>query len=224
MPNEVFSDLILPEIRFPGDPASYIAPTYDHLDEICFRLAGLVKGVEMQDGKPYDRVIVLASGAWTMARAFIDYLGTKNATSIRFSSYEGMKKLDKPKLIESLPPEVSVEGAKIISFDDVNDSGETDHENEVYLLSKGAIVVDSAVLYQKSNVTKHPSRFHGPTTSSWIVFPHERTEFLQERCLEWLQKGVDPKDVEERLARLSIPVHRIEKLVAGLIKERGLAR
>ena len=65
--------MIFKEIKFTGDKAKYITPSWDQLDELTLHLAKQIK----DSGIKFDLIIALAKGAWPMSRSFFDYTGIK---------------------------------------------------------------------------------------------------------------------------------------------------
>lgn len=200
----------LTEFRFPKLTTKFISPSFDDLDELTFDLALAV----IKSGKKYNRLVVLAKGGWTMARNFCDYLNMHIASSIQLISYDGMKKLGEPIIAQSLGEGANIQGESVLVFDDVNDTGDTLEVAVDYLKKLGAREVDCATLFFKPH-SKFKSTYFSYSTPDWIVFPHEKREFITQISKQCLEKGVTKEEVERKLLQLGLP----RRQVAYFLKE-----
>src|SRR3989344_1379975 len=129
---------------------SFIVPTWEEMGELCFELSKKI----IESGKEYDRIVALAKGGWTWARAISDYTAIKNVASIQYEFYADIYKTNKtPKLKQPLP--ISVEGEKLLVIDDVSDSGATLKVALDYLKKSKAQSISTATFFYKpwSSVT-----------------------------------------------------------------------
>lgn len=191
-----------PEFKYEG--ISYIAPDWKDMGDICFALALKI----LESKKKYDRVVALAKGGWTWARALVDYLNIENIASVQIKFYSGVESTtDKPVILQSLSTSVNKEN--ILLFDDVADSGKTLKIAREYILKCGASKVDTATLFYKPRSIIKPKYFIY-TTSAWVIFPHEIHEIVKLAGLSWLKKGLNKKEVLNRFEAMKLPKDQIE--------------
>lgn len=195
-------EIKLKEVKYEG--ISYIAPNWEEMGIFCFEIAKKI----LESQKQYDRVVALAKGGWTWARTLVDYLQIDAIASIQIKFYTGVGKTSEmPVITQSLP--ISVQGEKVLLFDDVADSGRTIEVAREYLLKCGASSVDVATLFYKPRSIVKPE-FYGYTTSSWVIFPHEIREIVEQAGRSWLKNKVGRKEILERFGSLSLPMEQIE--------------
>lgn len=183
-------------ISFPGDPAKYITPTWDQLDELTLQIAKQIKA----SAENFDLVVALAKGAWPMSRSLVDYSQIKELASLGVKFYKGInKRLDKPEIYQELP--TSVKDKDILIFDDVADTGESLNFAKNYLLQKGAKKVKVASLLYKPWSVVEPD-YYGATTEAWIIFPFERREMINLLKATWSKQGLDQQVILQRYQQL----------------------
>lgn len=190
------------EFEFSG--TKFIAPSFGDLDQLTFDLAKEI----IESGQKYDRLVVLAKGGWTFARALCDYLSMHIASSIQLISYDGMKKLGEPIIAQSLGEGVNVKQEIVLVFDDVNDSGDTLEVATDYLKKLGAARVDCATIFYKPR-SKVKNRYFAYETSAWVVFPHEKREFITELSKKWQEAGIGKEEIEQRFDKLGLPKDQV---------------
>lgn len=190
-------------ISFDGGKTFYIAPTWNQLGHLAFKLG---KQINYQ-GKKYDRIVVIAKGGLTWSRVLADYLNIPTIDSIQVKLYRGIgKTFKKPQILQELKGDIT--GERILLFDDVADSGQTIEFVEKLLYKLGAKSVDTSALFYKPSSKKIPD-FFDHQTEAWIVFPHELREFIDETAKDWLGKGLNKKQITTRFERLGLPVDQI---------------
>lgn len=191
--------MIFKKISFDGGKNFYIAPNWNQLGHLSFKLA---KKIIQADSK-YDRIIVIAKGGLTWSRVLADYLQIPDIETIRVKLYRGIgKTFKKPQIL--LPIKSDITGERILLFDDVADSGQTLEFVEKFLRKEGAKSVTTAALFYKPTSKIIPD-FYDHQTDAWIVFPHEIREFVEETAKDWLEKGLTKKQVISRFDRLDLP-------------------
>jgi len=196
--------MIFKKISFDGGKNFYIAPSWNQLGHLSFKLAKQI----LAKGKKYDRIIVIAKGGLTWSRVLSDYLQIPEIESIRIKLYRGVgKAFKKPKIIQEIKADIS--GERILLFDDVADSGATLEFVEKLLLKQEAKSVDTSALFFKP-ASKVTPDFFDHQTDAWIVFPHEIREFIEETSLEWLKKGISKKQAAARYAKLDLPEDQVK--------------
>ena len=196
--------MIFKKISFDGGKNFYIAPTWNQLGHLCFKLGKQIN----HQGKTYDRIVVIAKGGLTWSRVLADYLQIPDIETIRVKLYRGIgKTFKKPQILQELKADIS--GEKILLFDDVADSGQTMEFVEKLLLKKGAESVDTSALFYKPSSKLTPD-FFDHQTDAWIVFPHEIREFIDETSKDWFGKGLSKKQVAARFERLGLPEDQVK--------------
>lgn len=183
-------------ISFPGDPAKYITPTWDQLDELTLQIARQIKS----SAENFDLVVALAKGAWPMSRSLVDYSQVKELASLGVKFYKGInERLKQPSIYQELP--VEVENKKILLFDDVADTGESLRFAKDYLLKQGAKEVKVASLLYKPWSVVEPD-YYGTTTEAWIIFPFERREMIDLLQATWSKQSLDQQAILKRYQQL----------------------
>jgi uncharacterized protein len=196
--------MIFKKISFDGGKTFYIAPTWDQLGHLCFKLGKQIN----HQGKKYDRIVVIAKGGLTWSRTLADYLDIPDIEVIRVRLYRGIgKAFKKPQIVQDIKADIT--GEKILLFDDVADSGQTLEFVEKLLLKQGAKSVDTSTLFFKSSSRITPD-FFDHQTDAWIVFPHEIREFTEETAKDWMQKGLSKKQAAARYERLGLPEDQVK--------------
>ena len=197
------------QIIFKQDSARYIAPSWRDLDQLTFELATQV----IESNERFDLVVALAKGAWPMSRTLVDYLAIPQLVSLGIRFYSGInQRLSEPEVYQDLP--VSVEGKKILLFDDVADTGESLIFASDYLLEQGATQVKTATLFFKERSAIIPD-FYVSTTNSWIIFPFEVREMMQLLKNNWQEQGIAETEIQQRLKKLHFP----EKIIKYYINK-----
>lgn len=196
--------MIFKKISFDGGKNFYIAPTWDQLGHLCFKLGKQIN----HQGKTYDRIVVIAKGGLTWSRTLADYLNIQSIETIQVRLYRGIgKTFKKPQILQQV--KADIKGEKILLFDDVADSGQTIEFVEKLLLKQGAKSVDTSALFFKSSSKVTPD-FFDHQTDAWIVFPHELREFIEETTKEWLARGLTKKQAAARYIRLGLPEDQVK--------------
>ena len=184
-------------IVFDNDPAQYITPSGQDLDQLSFELAKQVIG----SGEKFDLVVALAKGAWPMSRALVDYLAMSNLVSLGIRFYSGInQRLKEPEVYQDLP--VKVKGKRILLFDDVADTGESLIFASDYLLEQGAALVRTATLFFKERSAITPD-YYASRTNAWIIFPFEIREMSQLLSNNWRKQGLAESAINARLKKLN---------------------
>lgn len=195
--------MIFKKISFDAGKNFFIAPTWNQLGHLCFKLSKQIN----HQGKSYDRIVVIAKGGLTWSRTLADYLQIADIETIRVKLYRGIgKTFKKPQILQDL--KADIKGERILLFDDVADSGQTLEFVEKLLLKKGAKSVDTSALFYKPSSKIIPD-FFDHQTDAWIVFPHELREFIEETSKDWLGKGLTKKQTAARFDRLGLPEDQV---------------
>jgi hypoxanthine phosphoribosyltransferase len=189
------------ETKFDG--ISYVCPTWDEMGEMSFRLSKKI----IESKNEFDSVVALAKGGWTWARTTVDNLAIENLFSIRVKSYNGVNSNGKVELKQPLVE--SVNGKKVLIYDDVADSGETLKFTKDYIIASGAKEVMTATLCSKPRSSIIPD-FYGFETEAWVVFPHEKREFIEGSCSNWSSNGIKNGEMRSRFKKIGLPMNQVD--------------
>ncbi len=143
-----------------------------------------------------------------MSRVLKDFLAVKKLSVMQVEFYTGIGKTrELPIITQSVP--VSVEGEKILLFDDINDTGKTLKTAVSYLKLRGAKKIYTATIFQKPH-TSFPSDFYAEKTSSWIIFPDEVREMIELLKKRWSKK-LSLAEIRKRLLEIGFNKRLVEK-------------
>ncbi len=184
---------------FSNDPATYMSPTWDDMNELAFKLSQKIK----QDNMELDRIVTLAKGGWPMTRSLVDFLAVYDVASIGVKFYAGIdERLEKPQIYQDIP--VSVSGETILLYDDVADTGESLAFTKEYLKTRGVEKIITATLFYKPHSKLKPD-YYGAETPAWIVFPYEIFEAMEMLTHKWSKQGLKPKEIQKRFDKMRFP-------------------
>ena len=188
---------------------SFIAPSWQYIEDLSFKLYMLIRRSNFRP----NLLAGISRGGLVPARIISDlYLAenTKVTLSImQVGFYSGINKKQKqPIIYQDLPGHIY--GKKVLLIDDVADSGISIEFAKTYLAMKKPQEVKVGTLYYKP-FSKVVPDYYVDETTSWIVFPHERYEFMNEHFMKGemsnsqlkdfflTQVGIDPSSVENFL-------------------------
>lgn len=191
----------LREVTYGG--INYVCPSWEQMGEYTFNLAKEIN----ESGRNFDRVVALAKGGWTWSRTMVDLLKIDKLSSTRLKSYEGVNESGRVKVLQPLSD--PIDGEKILIFDEVIDSGETIIKAKEYVEILGGREVAVAALCYKPR-SKIVPEFYAFSTDAWVVFPHERREFIDERWEKWLGENVPAEMIKSRLLNIGLPKNQVE--------------
>jgi len=174
----------------------------------CIELADQIK----KNGFNPEVIVGVARGGWIPARILSDLLGNTFVASIKVEFYTGVAETAK-KPIVSQQVSTSVAGKRVLVVDDVADTGESLVTVRQNLLSRGASEVKIATLHYKPKSVLRPD-FYVRETSAWIVYPHERYEFVENRVAKFKAQGKSMSEAKEELVRIGLPRNLVEKFVS----------
>jgi len=186
---------------------SFEVPDWSEIYDACIELADQIK----RSGFNPEIIVGVARGGWIPARILSDLLGNTYVASIRVEFYKGVGETAK-KPIVSQQVSTSVEGKRVLVVDDVADTGESLTKVRQDLLSRGASQVKIATLHYKPKSILRPD-FYVRETSAWIVYPHERYEFVNNRVAKLKAEGKSMAEVKEELVRIGLHRNLVEKFV-----------
>lgn len=196
--------MTLDTIKFDSEKISYVAPSWDEMQDLAFRVAQQI----VADGKKFDRIITLAKGGWPMTRSLVDFLQVEEVASIGVKFYGGInERLKEPQIYQDLP--ISVEGEKVLLYDDVADTGESLEFVIDYLQSRGVADITTATLFYKPHSRLLPD-YYGAETTDWIVFPHDVVESIIALSENWKKAGIGDEEIHHRFEALRFPEEVIQ--------------
>lgn len=176
----------------------YIAPSWEEMGRGVFEV---FKKID-KAGRKYDRVVALGKGGWTWARALCDLLMIEELDSVRIKLYEGInERADKANILR--PLSIGVKGENVLIFDDLVDSGTTMELAKKHVFEHGAKSVETATLFFKPRSSVKPD-FYAFKTDTWVIFPHEIREFIDETSRKWRKSGLSEKKILNRYLKLGL--------------------
>ena len=190
--------MTLKHYSFPQDPIEYLSPTWQELSELTYQLSQQI----LAGGHQIDRVVTLARGGWTMARALVDWLQVSDVASIGVKFHKGVgERYAQPEVYQDLP--VAVKNERILIFDDVADSGESLKFALRYLHERGVLNVVSTTLFYKPKSVIKPD-YYAFETQDWVIFPYEVRESRVTLSERWQGLGVTQNEIQKRLQTLNL--------------------
>lgn len=191
----------------------YLSIGWEQMYGMCIALAEKIK----EDGFNPDLIVGVARGGWIPARILSDLLHNPNLTSMRVEFYEdvGVRR-GEPRITQQLP--VSVKDRKVLVVDDVSDTGRSLLTVYEHIRKAGAKSVKTATLHYKPHSIFKPD-FYIDETSAWIIYPHERYEFILSYLKNKVGKGYTVKDLLAEIKAVGLDKPYIERLVAAAWSE-----
>lgn len=144
--------------------------TWEQFHRDCIDLyKSKVKGLKI------DFIISITRGGNIVSRIFSDILGNVQISNITISSYDGMVKLRKPRIIEE--PKRDLKNKVILIIDEVSDTGATFECAMEYFKKKQPKKIYTLSPYIKPKTTFTPD-FWQHSINAWIVFPYDIKETM----------------------------------------------
>jgi len=177
----------------------FLILSWDEVYDLCMRLARKIR----ESGFSPDVIVGIARGGWIPARVLSDLLDNPNVMSMRIQFYVDIGKTGKkPTIIQ--PLDDSVRDKAVLIVDDVADTGSSLRLAVEHAKDLGAREVRSATLHYKPTSSIVPD-YYVEETSDWIVYPHERREFLGKMASRLRREGKGLEDIIEEMARIGFP-------------------
>lgn len=186
---------------------SFEVPSWDDVYDGCLQLADRIRKSRF---KP-EVIVGVARGGWIPARILSDLLCNTYVASMRVEFYKDVAEPAKKPVI-SQQVSASVIGKRVLVVDDVADTGESLAAVRRDLLARKASEVKIATLHYKPKSILRPD-FYVKETSAWIVYPHERYEFIRSRVTKLKSEGRPKNEVKEELAHIGLPRSLVERFV-----------
>lgn len=185
----------------------FLTPDWNDIYDMCIKLADKIK----KSGFSPDLIVGVARGGWIPARILSDLLENSNVASVRVEFYVDVAKtLQSPKITQgiSIPPI----GKKVLVVDDVADTGKSLKAVIEYLYNLGAKEVKTVTLHYKPKSIIKPD-FYIEETEAWIVYPHERFEFVKSMVKKLRNEGKEVNEIKTEIANLGLPKDIVDKFV-----------
>lgn len=195
-------DLTLKEVEVDG--ILYTAPTAEQMEGFIFDLAHQIN----QSGAVFDRIVAIVRGGLTGTREMMDLVQIPKVSSVRYERYTGTNQTQELKLVQPLTE--SVWGETDLLYDEIVDKGDTIVAAKKYIEEMGAKLIKTAALGYKPTESQVEPDVYAFTTTAWVVFPHERHEFIIENAAKWKAKGLSINQAAERLLAIGIPFKYID--------------
>ncbi|MCJ7506637.1 phosphoribosyltransferase [Candidatus Bathyarchaeota archaeon] len=194
---------------------SFEVPGWDDIYDGCLQLADKIK----KSGFKPEVIVGVARGGWIPARILSDLLCNTYVASMRVEFYKDVAETAKRPVI-SQQVSASVVGKRVLVVDDVADTGESLTAVRRDLLARKALEVKIATLHYKPKSILRPD-FYVSETSAWIVYPHERYEFVRSRVVKLKSEGRSKDEAKEELARIGLPQGLVERFVDECWNSKG---
>lgn len=189
--------------EFSCDGVNYVCPSWEQMGDYTFDLAKDI----IKSGREFDRVVALAKGGLTWSKALVDFLKIDKLSSTRLKSYDGVNQSSRVKILQPLSD--SIDEEKILIFDEVIDSGETIIKAKKYVELLGAREVAVATLCYKPRSKVIPE-YYAFSTDAWVVFPHGRREFIDDKWDKWSKDNIPVEMIKSRLLDIGLPKNQVE--------------
>jgi len=176
----------------------YEVPSWDEIYAMCIELGQKVR----DSGFVPDALIGIARGGWIPARILSDLFPGVEVASMRVVFYEDVGKVGK-KPVVSQPVSVDVRGRKVLVVDDVADTGESLLAVREHVMAAGAKELRLATLHYKPHSKVIPD-YYARRTSAWIVYPHERFEFMRSTMAKMRAEGKGLDEVAGYLVEIGL--------------------
>ncbi|MFX0212253.1 MAG: phosphoribosyltransferase [Candidatus Hodarchaeota archaeon] len=188
---------------------TFKAPTWDNIESITVELYKLVRN----DGYSPDIIAGISRGGLVPARIISDLFLCEfekpTLAIMQIGFYSGVGKTEKePIIYQDLPGHIH--GKRILLIDDVADSGVSLDFAMKYLNMKKPLEVRIGTLYYKP-WSKVKPQYYVEETESWIIFPHERYEFMTEQLKDKKMDVIEAKKFF--LEEAGIPEYSIEQFL-----------
>lgn len=185
----------------------FVLLNWEDLTKLTKNLAKQVKSCDRQ----YDRIVALANGGLTMVRLLADELELLDISLLQISSYSGVAEHDpEPIILQGLPEQVA--GQRLLIFEDIVDTGATLQVLDKYLDTLGVHEFDVATLVEKSHTVRQ-AEFVAERINSWIIFPYETRETIEDLQSKWQAAGKDLSEIRGNLLQIGFTKEQIDQFI-----------
>ncbi len=195
---------------------TFNAPSWEYIEGLTVKL---YKSIVLNDKYIPDLIAGISRGGIVPSRIISDLFlaqGRKVTLSImQIGFYSSIGKTEKaPIIYQDLPGHIY--GKKLLLIDDVADTGVSLDFALQYLNMKKPAEIRVATLYYKPWSQFRPNYFV-EKTSDWIIFPHERYEFMSE---QYHTKNLPKEKMKEYfIEEAGIPEASVKNFLDVLIKD-----
>jgi hypoxanthine phosphoribosyltransferase len=176
----------------------FLIPSWDEIYAMCIELADQIK----TSGFKPDLIVAVARGGWVPGRIMSDLLGNSSVASMRVEFYKDVAETNKKPII-SQGVSAPVAGKNILVVDDVADTGESLKTVKEYLTNLRVNEIKIATLHYKPKSVLKPDFFVGKT-DAWIVYPHERHEFVKTMTKRLREDGMALEQVKKEMGSIGL--------------------
>ncbi len=177
---------------------------WDEIYEMCIHLARKVRKSHYSP----DIIVGIARGGWIPARILSDIMENPNVAHMKIEFYVDVgKTFSQPRITQDVSS--SVAGMRLLVVDDVADSGKTLSLVRESLMKRGAAEVRIATLHYKPKSVTKPE-YYVAETEAWIVYPHERFEFMRSRT-EKMRSEKPREEIKQDFLKMGIPKTAVDE-------------
>jgi hypothetical protein len=174
---------------------------------MCIKLADQIKESEF---KP-DLIVAIARGGWIPGRIMSDLLCNSNVASMRTEFYKDVAETNAKPVI-SQKVSAPVRGKRVLVVDDVADTGKSLRAARDYLKKLRPKEIKIATLHYKPKSVLRPD-FFIEETDAWIVYPHERREFVKTMVGRFRKDAMSLEDAMKEMRRIGLDPKLADKFV-----------
>jgi hypoxanthine phosphoribosyltransferase len=185
----------------------FLIPSWEDIYSMCIKLADQIR----ENGFKPDLIVAVARGGWVPGRIMSDLLSNSNVASLKAEFYKDVAETNRKPII-SQGVSAPVEDKKVLVVDDVADTGESLTLVKDYLKKLKATEIRIATLHFKPKSILRPDYFIGET-EAWIVYPHERHEFVKNMVRKLRKDGMLLEDVKKEMQRIGLDARLANKFV-----------
>lgn len=178
-----------------GEEMSFLYLSLEDVYDLSVKLAEKILERKIN----VEAIVGISRGGLLPARLLSDFLGISRLEIIKAEFYTAPgETVEKPVIVR--PASKSLKGKTVLIVDDVADSGETFIEAKRHLLDLGASKIFTSALYVKP-WNKALIDFHVGESDSWIIFPWERVETIENLTRKYGEEAYAMSTIPEGLLK-----------------------
>jgi hypoxanthine phosphoribosyltransferase len=181
----------------------FLVLKWDKAHRLVHNLASKIE----KSGIKLDLIVAIARGGLTPGHMLSDFLQLPLAT-YSASSYKDFVKQSSPHVTFKISGDMA--GKNVLLVDEISDSGSTFIHGISYMKEHNIANVYTAAIYIREHTTHIPD-FYVKKANSWIVFPWDTRETIENLASRWTKEGMKKEDVEQKLRNLKLPQKYIKK-------------
>jgi len=185
--------------------------TWDNFRKQAFDLSLQIR----KSKKQFDLIVAIARGGLALSQLLSDNL-TLPIASFTIQSYKDLKQETLPHIVYGL--NAKLKGKKILLVDDVCDTGKTFLRGISYLEELGAkrTHITTCSIHYKPHAKYIPNFYIG-TSTSWIIYPYEVRETIQQLVSIWKKAGVSYHEMKQRFQSFQFSQTQIDLYLPNII-------